>query len=101
MIRFENVGFAYKKSRPVFENLSLELGEGKICGLLGSNGAGKSTMLYLMSGLLRVKSGNIEVDGMKVSERRAAMLNKMFLLLLFVFRLFCCTSSHPTNKTTD
>ncbi|MGN1236875.1 MAG: ATP-binding cassette domain-containing protein [Bacteroidaceae bacterium] len=80
MIRFENVRFAYKKSRPVFDGLSFELGEGKICGLLGSNGAGKSTMLYLMSGLLRAGGGLIEVDGMKVSERKAAMLSRMFLV---------------------
>lgn len=58
MIKIENVVFGYRQNR-VFDGLSLELKEGNIYGLLGLNGAGKSTMLYLMSGILRPVSGTV------------------------------------------
>lgn len=80
MIQLKNVEFSYKKGNPVFSDLSMEIGEGRICGLLGSNGAGKSTLLYLVMGLLRPKAGEASVDGMVSHKRQAEMLSNIFLV---------------------
>lgn len=89
MIRIDNVSFCYKRHR-VFDGLSLELKDGNIYGLLGLNGAGKSTMLYLMSGLLRPTSGsvlfcNVDSDGkqtdpVNVIARTPEMLQNVYLV---------------------
>lgn len=80
MIQLKNVEFSYKKGNPVFSDLNMEIGEGRICGLLGSNGAGKSTLLYLIMGLLRPKMGEASVDGAVSHKRQAEMLSNIFLV---------------------
>lgn len=52
MIDVNNISFHYQGSRhEVFSDFSLSLAPGRIYGLLGKNGTGKSTLLYLISGL--------------------------------------------------
>lgn len=64
MIDVNNISFHYQGSRhEVFSDFSLSLAPGRIYGLLGKNGTGKSTLLYLISGLLRPESGTVSVDG--------------------------------------
>lgn len=68
MIRMENV----KKTYPSFDfQLSLEIPEGRITGLIGKNGAGKSTAIRLMLGLARAESGKIEIFGKSVDQMTA------------------------------
>lgn len=58
MIQVENLSFNYVGTkREVFSDFSLQLTDNKIYGLLGKNGTGKSTLLYLLCGLLRPKKG--------------------------------------------
>lgn len=52
MIHLDGVSFGYSKHHKLFENLSLNLEAGHIYGLLGKNGAGKSSLLRNMVGLL-------------------------------------------------
>lgn len=59
---FSQVTFGYE-SQPVISNLSLAVPDGALTVLAGATGSGKSTMLKLAAGLLRPKSGTIEVDG--------------------------------------
>ena len=81
MIEIKDLSYSYKRSgHKVFEDFSLSLQENRIYGLLGKNGTGKSTLLYLISGLLFPKKGSILVDGMKTTQRRAEMLSEMFLV---------------------
>ena len=81
MIEVKDLIFKYPgQSQPLFEHFSLNLEEGKIYGLLGKNGTGKSTLLYLLTGLLRPKSGTVVCDGHKSSHRDAEMLQEMFLV---------------------
>ena len=63
MINIENVSFGYYQSRPVLKNFSLQIENNGIYGLLGKNGTGKSTLLYLITGLLRPQQGRVTVDG--------------------------------------
>ena len=52
MIQIKNLSFDYGKQKTVFRNLNLTLKEGNVYGLLGRNGAGKSSLLRNMAGLL-------------------------------------------------
>ena len=70
MIEFQNVSFAYEKGRPVLRDLSFRVGRGEAVGLIGCNGAGKSTVMKLLLGLLQGE-GKILVDGVEV--KRAAL----------------------------
>lgn len=65
MIEFQNVSFAYEKGRPVLRDLSFRIEDGEAVGLIGANGAGKSTVMKLLLGLLQGE-GKILVDGVEV-----------------------------------
>lgn len=81
MIQVNSLTYCYPKaSTPVINNMSLELKPGMIYGLLGSNGAGKSTFLYLVSGLLKPAFGEILINGKASWERTPALLSDMFLV---------------------
>ena len=80
MLQIQNITFGYLKGVNVLENFSLELSEGGIYGLLGKNGTGKSTLLYLVMGLLRPQGGTITVNGFDPLERRPEMLEDMFIV---------------------
>ncbi|MBQ6272995.1 MAG: ABC transporter ATP-binding protein [Oscillospiraceae bacterium] len=69
MIEFRNVNFAYEKERPVLRDLSFRIGDGEAVGLIGANGAGKSTVMKLLLGLLFPASGEILVDGAAVGKK--------------------------------
>lgn len=57
-----------KKQKVAVDNLSFSVKEGEIVGLLGENGAGKTTTLRMISTMLKVTSGNIEVNGIDVKK---------------------------------
>lgn len=66
---------SYKKNVPVLDKLNLQIPSGRIVGLLGPNGCGKSTLIKLISGLLQADSGEILVDGMPVNEKTNALIS--------------------------
>ena len=74
MIEFQNVSFSYGDN-PVVENLSFSIKKGETVGLIGANGAGKSTIMKLMLGLLS-GSGEIQVDGLPVCRDNLAEIRK-------------------------
>ena len=81
MIQIKDIDFRYPGSKHlVFRDFSLELKENNIYGLLGKNGTGKSTLLYLISGLLRQQQGTILVDGISAQDRKAEMLMDIFMV---------------------
>lgn len=81
MIKIENLTFAYGKKKPnVIEDLSLELHAGSIYGLLGKNGTGKSTLFYLLSGLLFPDAGSVKLDQVEVSKRQLGTLQDIYIL---------------------
>ncbi len=80
MIDIKNVTFGYTPSAKVLEDFSLQFQDGGVYGLLGKNGTGKSTLLYLITGLLRAQKGNVEVDGVAAETRKAESLAEMFIV---------------------
>lgn len=80
MIVFKDVCFSYRRNVPVLSNLSLQIEPGTVCGLLGRNGVGKSTMLYLTAGLLRPRSGQVLCNGYIPSDRQVNFLNDIFIV---------------------
>ena len=80
MIDIKNVTFGYNKYCNVLQDFSLQFKKGGIYGLLGKNGTGKSTLLYLMMGLLRPKQGEVKVDGVLSSMRLPEVLQDMFIV---------------------
>ena len=81
MIEVENLSFSYGKRRAkVLEDFSMKLDKGSVYGLLGKNGTGKSTLLYLMAGLLRPQTGNVFYKGVDVKKRYPDTLQDMFLV---------------------
>jgi ABC-2 type transport system ATP-binding protein len=81
MIEVENLSFSYGKRRArVLKDFSMKLEQGSVYGLLGKNGTGKSTLLYLMAGLLRPQTGTILYKGVDVKKRYLDTLQDMFLV---------------------
>ena len=79
MIEINQLSFAYKKHK-VLQNLSLSLKAGNIYGLLGKNGAGKSSLLYQICGLLFPQQGEISVNQHIPSQRKTNFLQEIYLL---------------------
>ena len=62
MITIKDLGFAYGE-KAVLKNITMNLEEGRIYGLLGENGVGKTTLLTLLCGLKKPQRGSIDTDG--------------------------------------
>lgn len=75
ILQCKNITKAYRKNFPVLYNFDLEIPAGKIVGLLGPNGCGKSTLMKLVSGLLQPDSGEIYVGGYPVGENSKALVS--------------------------
>ena len=68
LIALRELSFSYRgNGRSVFRNLSLDLDEGKVSAVLGPNGVGKTTLLYIMLGWLSPVSGNVVLNGKSLS----------------------------------
>ena len=81
MIEVNNISFKYAGGKNlVFDDFSLELKQDTIYGLLGKNGTGKSTLLYLIAGLLRPKKGTVSFDGIETKLRRPETLQDIFIV---------------------
>lgn len=79
MIRIEKLGFSYGQV-PVLKNITMNLEPGKIYGLLGENGVGKTTLLTLLAGLKKPLQGNIDIDGSTPYSRAPQVLENQFYL---------------------
>ena len=81
MIDIKDLKYKYAGSRRyVFSDFNLSMESNNIYGLLGKNGMGKSTLLYLISGLLRRNGGTISINGLDTINNRAEMLSEIFLV---------------------
>lgn len=80
MITLKELSFSYSRKKEVLDRINLEVGSGHICGLLGKNGEGKTTLLNLLSGQIFPDQGSCLVLEEIPSERNARFLQQIFLL---------------------
>lgn len=81
MLQVENISFSYGRRKPeVLSDFSFSLEKGRVYGLLGKNGVGKSTLLYLMCGLLTPKHGRVMYHGVDMRRRLPETLRDVFLV---------------------
>jgi len=79
MIDVQNLGFSYGSAR-VLDKISLKLEGGRIYGLLGENGVGKTTLLTLLAGLKKPIEGSILTDGHDPFKREPSLLTNIYYL---------------------
>lgn len=79
MIEIKDLAFSYGKT-PILKSITTTLEEGRIYGLLGENGVGKTTLLTLLCGLKKVCSGSITTDGENTFDRTPTLLQNQFYL---------------------
>jgi ATP-binding cassette subfamily B protein len=69
-VRFENVNFEYKPGVPILKNMSLEAKPGQIFALVGPTGAGKTTIINLLTRFYEINAGRITIDGKDIRQVR-------------------------------
>lgn len=67
-ISLKNICFSYNDSKPIIKNISFDINKGDFIGIIGLSGAGKSTLADVITGLLPIDSGEIIVDGIKLTQ---------------------------------
>ncbi|MGF1924022.1 MAG: ATP-binding cassette domain-containing protein [Bacteroidia bacterium] len=77
MIKVNNLNFGYSKGKLLFKNMSMQLSAGHIYGLLGKNGAGKSSLLKNLAGLVYAESGTMDVLGFDPAKRQPSLLKQI------------------------
>ncbi len=81
VIAVEQLYFGYDRKQTILEDLNLQVPAGSIYGFLGANGAGKSTTIRAVLGLLKQRSGSVQVLGQKMSEHRLDLLSRIGSLI--------------------
>lgn len=81
-LAFRNVSFAYDEHRPVLHNVSFEVGAGTRLGIAGATGAGKTTLVNLLSRFYDPTSGQIVLDGVDLRDYKLADLRDQFTIVL-------------------
>ena len=87
-VEFNNVCFAYEADKPVLENVSFSVEKGQSIALVGPTGAGKSTIVNLLSRFYNIDSGEILIDGVSISDITVHSLRSQMGIMLqdsFIF----------------
>jgi len=82
MLKLNNIEVSYLNVVKVLHGISITVEDGVVVALLGANGAGKSTTLKAISGLLRIEEGEIndgtiEWDGIRIDKKNAVAIGKL------------------------
>ena len=74
MISVKDVGYTYMMGTPfektALENISFDVAEGEVLAIAGHTGSGKSTLIQLVAGLIKLTSGTITIDGLPVADKK-------------------------------
>lgn len=93
-IRFENVRFSYIKGEEVLKGISLEAQPGKTIAIVGSTGAGKSTIINLLNRFYEIDSGTIAIDGVSIKDIKLSVLRDEIAVVLQDVFLFSDSILH-------
>ena len=93
MIEFEKVSASYDGELPVLRDVSFRIPDGDFVAFVGTNGAGKSTTMRLVNGLLKPSSGQVLIDGVPTTQLRTSQLAaKVGFLFQNPDRQICCST---------
>ena len=93
MIEFENVSGSYDGELPILRDVSFRIPDGDFVAFVGTNGAGKSTTMRLVNGLLKPSSGQVLIDGVPTTQLRTSQLAaKVGFLFQNPDRQICCST---------
>jgi ATP-binding cassette subfamily B multidrug efflux pump len=81
-VSFDHVSFSYAPGRKILDDVSLEAKSGQTIALVGPTGAGKTTILNLLTRFYEVNEGTIRIDGVDIRELPKAALRRMLGLVL-------------------
>jgi ATP-binding cassette subfamily B multidrug efflux pump len=81
-VRFEQVDFEYRPGVPIIKNMTLEAKPGEIFALVGPTGAGKTTIINLLTRFYEINRGKITIDGKDINDIRKADLRQELGLVL-------------------
>src|SRR5512140_1787094 len=70
MINVDRCSFSYAPNKAIFTDFSWQVQRGETWSVLGGSGCGKTTLIYLLAGLLTPDSGTIEIDGLALRRPR-------------------------------
>ena len=74
IIETKNLCYSYEEGKPALDNVSISFPKGKCTAVLGGNGAGKSTLFLNLNGVLTPDSGEVFLDGERISYRKKDLL---------------------------
>lgn len=91
MIEFRGVHASYERSLPILKGVSFTIGDGEFVAFVGTNGAGKSTAMRLMNGLLKPDAGEVLIDGAPTTALKTSELaRRVGFLFQNPDRQICC-----------
>ena len=90
-ISFQNVVFSYKEDEPVINNISFDVKSGETIAIVGATGAGKSTIINLLSRFYDIHQGSIDVDGQNIKSYKLSSLRNAIAVVLQDVFLFADT----------
>jgi ATP-binding cassette, subfamily B, multidrug efflux pump len=90
-VRFDHVGFGYLPDTPVIKDMTLEANPGETIALVGPTGAGKTTIINLLTRFYDIDSGQVMVDGTDIRQIKKADLRQKLALVLQDTFLFADT----------
>lgn len=88
-VAFENVTFAYEKGINILENFNLHVRPGETIALVGPTGAGKTTVINLLTRFYDVNEGSVKIDGVNVKDANMTSLRREVGVLMqdpFIFK---------------
>lgn len=93
MIEFKNASASYDGELPILRDVSFRIPDGDFVAFVGTNGAGKSTTMRLINGLLKPSSGQVLIDGVSTTQLRTSQLAaKVGFLFQNPDRQICCST---------
>jgi subfamily B ATP-binding cassette protein MsbA len=81
-LSFENVVFGYNENETVIKGINFEVNPGETIAIVGATGAGKSTIINLLSRFYEINSGRITLDGVDIKDYKLASLRKEISVVL-------------------
>ncbi len=90
-IEFKNVRFGYKENEEVLKGIHLNIKKGETVAIVGSTGAGKTTIINLLNRFYEINSGEILIDAININEYKVGSLRKQISVVLQDVFLFADT----------